>query len=86
MNHQAVFDSRWDQVEEAEHGEDTAEYGEVDDRRVARKGLRDHVTGERRDENGKEELPIVSVSVVSTTDCASLCVGYRVPGRLAKRC
>ena len=53
---EGVHEGGRDEVEEREHSEDGANHGVVDNGRVARFCVVDHVTDERHNEEGPEEL------------------------------
>ena len=56
MADKTLVDGTRDEVYQAEHGEDGAEHGIIDDGGGAAIGFLDHVTGEGHDEEGPEEL------------------------------
>jgi len=56
VEHEALDDGGRNEVEQRKHGEDGAEHVVVDDRWVASVGRCDHVTDQRHDKQGPEEL------------------------------
>lgn len=56
VDHERLLDACGNEVQQRKHAEDRDKHAVVDNRRVARVGGCDHVTDERHDEEGPDEL------------------------------